>query len=97
MTKSGSYTFTAAIKDAGGLSVNSSVNVAVNQTVFAIDRAETLEEFGGNEVSPYFDRYDLHHYIALPQYPRAYARHRAVSGGLHPYPRVPFATRPSAT
>jgi hypothetical protein len=53
----------------------------VNQAVFAIDRAETLEEFGRNEVYPYFDRYDLHHYIALPAYARAYGRHRAVSGG----------------
>ncbi|BBO33316.1 hypothetical protein [Lacipirellula parvula] len=50
-------------------------------TVFAIDRAETLEEFGANEVFPYFDRYDLHHYIALPQYSRAYGRHRDGSGG----------------
>jgi hypothetical protein len=50
-------------------------------TCFAIDRAKTLEEFGENEVYPYFDRYDLHHYIRLPDYQRAYARHRAVSGG----------------
>jgi hypothetical protein len=53
----------------------------VNQAVFAIDRAETLDEFGANEVYPYFDRYDLHHYVKLPFYPRAYGRHRAVSGG----------------
>jgi hypothetical protein len=51
------------------------------ETVFAIDRPETLDEFGANEVFPYFGRYDLHHYIALPAYPRAYGRHRAVSGG----------------
>lgn len=56
-------------------------DLPINGTVFAIDRAETLEEFGANEVSPYFDRYDLHHYIRLPEYPRAYGRHRAVSGG----------------
>ncbi len=53
----------------------------VCQAAFAIDRAETLEEFGANEVYPYFDRYDLHHYTALPLYPRVYERHRAVSGG----------------
>jgi hypothetical protein len=53
----------------------------VCQSVFAIDRSETLEEFGANEVYPYFDRYNLHHYIGLPAYPRAYGRHRAVSGG----------------
>lgn len=50
-------------------------------TVFAIDRPETLDEFGANRATPYFDRYDLHHYIALPAYTRAYGRHRAVSGG----------------
>jgi hypothetical protein len=50
-------------------------------TVFALDRPETLEEFGANEVYPYFDRYNLHHYIGLDRYPQAYARHRAVSGG----------------
>lgn len=55
--------------------------VPVCEAVFAIDRAETLNEFGANDVYPYFDRYDLHHYIRLPDYPRAYARHRAVSGG----------------
>lgn len=53
----------------------------VNETVFAIDRPETLEEFGANEVWPYFDRYDLHHYKAMTKYPELYGRHRAVSGG----------------
>lgn len=53
----------------------------VCQSVFAVARAETLDEFGTNEVYPYFDLYDLHHYTALPTYPRVYARHRAVSGG----------------
>jgi hypothetical protein len=53
----------------------------VNNTVFAIDRAETLEAFAANDVYPYFDRYDLHHYIRLPEYERAYGRHRAASGG----------------
>ncbi len=53
----------------------------VCEAVFAIDRAETLDEFGMNEVYPYFDRYDLHHYVGLDAYPRAYGRHRAVSGG----------------
>lgn len=53
----------------------------VCDSVFAIDRAETLDEFGANEVYPYFDRYTLHHYTGLPAYPRVYGRHRAVSGG----------------
>jgi uncharacterized cupredoxin-like copper-binding protein len=53
----------------------------VNAAVFAIDRPETLDEFGANEVYPYFDRYDLHHYIKLTDFARAYGRHRAISGG----------------
>lgn len=53
----------------------------VNEAVFAVDRAQTLDEFGANDVFPYFDVYDLHHYVGLPAYPRAYGRHRAVSGG----------------
>jgi hypothetical protein len=55
--------------------------LTVCQSVFAIDRAETLDEFRANEVYPYFDRYDLHHYVGLPAYSRAYGRHRAASGG----------------
>ena len=42
----------------------------VCEAVFAIDRPETLDDFGANEVYPYFDWYDLHHYIGLPAYPR---------------------------
>ncbi len=55
--------------------------VPVCEAVFAIDRPQTLDEFGANEVYPYFDRYDLHHYVGLDAYARAYGRHRAVSGG----------------
>jgi hypothetical protein len=53
----------------------------VCEAVFAIDRPETLDEFGSNEVYPYFDIYDLHHYIKLADFPRAYGRHRTVSSG----------------
>lgn len=55
--------------------------VPVCEAVFAIDRPATLDEFGENKVYPYFDIYDLHHYIGLDAYSRAYGRHRAVSGG----------------
>jgi hypothetical protein len=55
--------------------------LAVNDAVFASARPETLQEFGANEVYPYFDRYDLHHYTALQYYPLVYGRHRAVNGG----------------
>jgi hypothetical protein len=50
-------------------------------TVFAVDRLETLEEFAANEPQTYFQRYNLHHYIRLTDYPRAYGRHRKVNGG----------------
>jgi hypothetical protein len=56
-------------------------SLPVCEAVFAIDRAETLDEFGTNTAYPYFDIYNLHHYIGLPLYSRAYGRHRAVSGG----------------
>jgi hypothetical protein len=56
-------------------------NLPVCEAVFAIDRAETLDEFGTNTAYPYFDIYNLHHYIGLPMYSRAYGRHRAVNGG----------------
>src|SRR4051794_25454291 len=55
-------------------------SLPVCEAVFAIARENTLNEFGENEVYPYFDRYDLHHYTALPTYPSVYAKHRAVSG-----------------
>jgi hypothetical protein len=56
-------------------------DLPVNEAVFAIDRPQTLDEFAANDVFPYFDVYDLHHYVGMPAYPRAYGRHRAVSGG----------------
>jgi hypothetical protein len=51
------------------------------EAVFAIDRTRTLDEFARNDVYPYFDLYDLHHYTPLAAYPRVYGRHRAASGG----------------
>ena len=45
-------------------------NLPVCESVFAIDCAVTLNEFTANDVFPYFDRYNLHHYTALPTYPR---------------------------
>jgi len=51
------------------------------ENVFAIDRHETLDDFGANDVSPYFDTYNLHHYVGLKRYPEVYDYHRAVSSG----------------
>lgn len=51
------------------------------QNVFAIARQTTLDDFGANDASAYFDTYNLHHYIGFDKYPAAYAAHRAVSGG----------------
>jgi hypothetical protein len=56
-------------------------NKPVCSVSFFSDRPETLDEFTANESFPYFDQYHLHHYFGLPAYPRAYARHRAASGG----------------
>lgn len=49
--------------------------------VFAIHRASTLHNFDDNEVWPYFDTFNLHHYEALDRYPQLYADFRAVSAG----------------
>lgn len=40
-----------------------------------------LEDFADNEVWPYFDTYNLHHYDGFSGYPRLYAADRAVSAG----------------
>jgi hypothetical protein len=56
-------------------------DVIACENVFAIDRHETLDDFGANDVSPYFDTYNLHHYVGVERYPAFYAAHRAVSGG----------------
>jgi hypothetical protein len=50
-------------------------------TPFAIRRAVTLGDFQQNEVWPFFDTYNLHHYETLDHYPALYADHRAVSAG----------------
>jgi hypothetical protein len=56
-------------------------NVIACQNVFAIHRSETLHDFGANEVTPYFDTFNFHHYEPLPNYPKMYDDFRAVSGG----------------
>jgi hypothetical protein len=56
-------------------------DVVACENVFAIDRHETLDDFGANEVGPYFDTYNLHHYVGVERYPAYYAAHRAVSAG----------------
>ncbi len=58
---------------------NPKVTACMN--VFAIRRPETLADFYANEVWPYYDTYNLHHYEPLKNYPSLYADHRAVSGG----------------
>ena len=63
----------------GQKSGNPDINTCEN--VFAIARQTTLDDFGANDASPYFDTYDLHHYVYLEKYPAYYAAHRAVSGG----------------
>jgi hypothetical protein len=49
--------------------------------VFAINRKATLDDLAANEAWPYFDTCDLHHYIALDQYPAWYASFRAICAG----------------
>ncbi|HTL30628.1 MAG TPA: glycosyl hydrolase, partial [Tepidisphaeraceae bacterium] len=51
------------------------------QNVFAIARPETLADFTANRAGPYFDRFDVHHYVALHRYDEYYALYRAASSG----------------
>jgi hypothetical protein len=49
--------------------------------VFATHRRAHLEDLQANEVWPYFDTFNLHHYEAFEQYPSLYADFRAASAG----------------
>ncbi len=53
----------------------------VCQNVFAIHRATTLADFSANEAGPYFDTFNLHHYVPFDAYSKVYADFRAVSAG----------------
>ena len=51
------------------------------QSVFALSRPETLADFTRNNPGPYFERFNLHHYVPLDKYEEVYARYRAASAG----------------
>jgi hypothetical protein len=51
------------------------------QNVFAIARPQTLKDFINNDAGPYFDRFDLHHYVNMDRYPEYYALYRSASAG----------------
>jgi hypothetical protein len=55
--------------------------IIVCQNVFADHNRAILAEFKANEVWPYFDTFNLHHYVGVNQYPSVYADFRAVSAG----------------
>ena len=44
-------------------------------------RPHRLEEFRANEVWPYFDTFNFHHYVPTDRYPKLYADFRSASGG----------------
>ncbi len=51
------------------------------QNVFALHAPAILEDFAANEAGPYFDTFNLHHYVPVDQYPAVYADFRAVAAG----------------
>lgn len=55
--------------------------LTVCDNVFAIHRQTTLRNFNDNRAWPYFDKFDLHHYEPLMNYPKVYADFREVSAG----------------
>src|SRR5207244_8480938 len=71
----------ATLQKVAYLAIKGNQSLIACQNVFAIDRAATLEDFNANEAWPYFDTYNLHHYVDIDRYPGWYAHHRAVSAG----------------
>jgi len=53
----------------------------VCQNVFALYLPEVMADFQANEVWPYFDTLNFHHYRPLEVLPRIYEQFRAISGG----------------
>ncbi len=49
--------------------------------VFALHQPEQLRDLQANDVWPYFDTFNLHHYAPIRDYPALYADFRAVSAG----------------
>lgn len=49
--------------------------------VFAINRPESLDDLDANEVAPYFDTFNFHHYSGVEKYPAMYASFRRVAAG----------------
>lgn len=55
--------------------------VIVCQNVYALPNRQILSDFQANEAWPYFDTFNLHHYVPIDSFPRVYAAFRAVSAG----------------
>jgi hypothetical protein len=51
------------------------------QNVYALNNRQILADFHGNAAWPYFDTFNLHHYVPFDAYPAVYADFRAVSAG----------------
>ena len=49
--------------------------------VFATNRQSTLDDLDANEAWPYFDTFNLHHYVGYEQYPAWYEPFRKISAG----------------
>ncbi|MHB8522276.1 MAG: hypothetical protein ACYDH9_16170 [Limisphaerales bacterium] len=58
---------------------NSSITVC--QNVFALHNRAILADFRENQAWPYFDTFNLHHYVPIDEFPEVYADFRAVSAG----------------
>lgn len=49
--------------------------------VFATHNQAQLDDLDANRAWPYFETFNLHHYVAFEQYPQVYSRFREVSAG----------------
>jgi hypothetical protein len=51
------------------------------QNVFALSKRAILDDFQENAAWPYFDTFNLHHYVGLDAYAKVYGEFRSVSAG----------------
>ena len=55
--------------------------IMVGQSPFALAGAGQLDDFAANDVGPYFDTFNFHHYVALSNYPALYQEFRQRAAG----------------
>ena len=72
----------ASLQKAAGLGLRAgNPDVIACLNVFAVAQPAILRDLHANEAWPYFDTFNLHHYVPIARYPDWYAAFREVSAG----------------